>query len=565
MANVTKLSASNYIMWSRQIHALFDGYDLASFLDGSKPIPDPVITTDEQTVTNHVHVLHTRQDKLIYSAILDAVSLPIQYLLSRANTTEEVWSTLASIYAKPSRGHINQLKYKLKQWKKGIKTIDEYLQGLTTRVDQLALLGKVLDLEDQIEYTLDGLPEEYKQIVDQVESCDHPPTLSELHEKLLNHEAKLLATQVQSPLRISANVATNIFHPNQRHNSNKSQPWQPSQNNTSNQYHSPKLYLGRCQLCGLQGYSARRCNQLTQQNGLQQPFTLWKPQANLAGMMHPTSPWLLDSGATHHISSDLANLSLHQQYNGGEEVIVGNGSGLPISHKGSTLLPSSNRSLKLTDVLCVPQIQKNLISIYKLCNTNQVYVLFFPSCFKVRDLKTGDLLLEGRTMNELYEWHVSLPIASTHHTAITNLKTTSTDWHARLGHPSHPILKTIISKFSLPLSTTLSQSSVCNDCLLNKTRKLVFSQSTITSTRPLEYLFSDLWTSPILSNENHKYYLVIVDHFTRYIPGFIHSSKNPKPKKLSSVSQPLLKTNFKPKTLPYSLTMVVNSSPSNHS
>lgn len=282
-------------------------------------------------------------------------------------------------------------------------------------------------------------------------------------------------------------------------------------------------------------------------------------------MMHPTSPWLLDSGATHHISSDLANLSLHQQYNGGEEVIVGNGSGLPISHKGSTLLPTSNRSLKLTDVLCVPQIQKNLISIYKLCNTNQVYVLFFPSCFKVRDLKTGDLLLEGRTMNELYEWHVSLPIASTHHTAITNLKITSTDWHARLGHPSHPILKTIISKFSLPISTTLSQSSVCSDCLLNKTHKLAFSQSTITSTRPLEYLFSDLWTSPILSNENHKYYLVIVDHFTRYIPGFIHSSKNPKPKKLSSVSQPLLKTNFKPKTLPYSLTMVVNSSPSNHS
>ena len=29
MTNVTKLNSTNYIMWSRQVHALFDGYDLA--------------------------------------------------------------------------------------------------------------------------------------------------------------------------------------------------------------------------------------------------------------------------------------------------------------------------------------------------------------------------------------------------------------------------------------------------------------------------------------------------------------------------------------------------------
>lgn len=80
------------------------------------------------------------------------------------------------------------------------------MQGITTRV---ALLGKVLDSEDQIEYVLGGLPEEYKQIVDQLESRDTPPTLSELHEKLLNHEAKLLSVQSPSPYLVSANVATN--------------------------------------------------------------------------------------------------------------------------------------------------------------------------------------------------------------------------------------------------------------------------------------------------------------------------------------------------------------------
>lgn len=39
MANITKLSASNYLMWSRQVNALLDGYDLASFIDGSSSLP----------------------------------------------------------------------------------------------------------------------------------------------------------------------------------------------------------------------------------------------------------------------------------------------------------------------------------------------------------------------------------------------------------------------------------------------------------------------------------------------------------------------------------------------
>lgn len=62
----------------------------------------------------------------------------------------------------------------MKQWSKGIKTIDEYLQGLTTRFDQLALLGKPIDHEDQIEYVLEDLPKDYKSVVYQIEGRESP-------------------------------------------------------------------------------------------------------------------------------------------------------------------------------------------------------------------------------------------------------------------------------------------------------------------------------------------------------------------------------------------------------
>lgn len=48
MTNVTKLTSSNYLMWSLQIHALLDGYDLAGHLDGTTAAPVATITTDDR-------------------------------------------------------------------------------------------------------------------------------------------------------------------------------------------------------------------------------------------------------------------------------------------------------------------------------------------------------------------------------------------------------------------------------------------------------------------------------------------------------------------------------------
>lgn len=91
-------------------------------------------------------------------------------------------------------------------------------------------------------------------------------------------------------------------------------------------------------------------------------------------------------------------------------------------------------------------------------------------------------------------------------------QTTLSSWHSRLGHPSMPILNTILSNFSLPVSNLSSKSLSCSDCSINKSHKLPFATSSITSTRPLEYLFTNVWTSP----DNYKYYLIFVDHFSCY-------------------------------------------------
>lgn len=133
----------------------------------------------------------------------------------------------------------------------------------------------------------------------------------------------------------------------------------------------------------------------------------------------------------------------------------------------------------------------------------------------MKDLTSGVPLIQGKTSGELYEWPVQ-PSTITSFFASPSPKPSLSQWHSLLGHPSSQILKSIVSAFSLPYFQSDSQHMFCTDCAINKSHKFPFAQTSISSTRPLEIIFTDLWTSPVLSVDNYKYYLVLIDHYTRY-------------------------------------------------
>ena len=111
-------------------------------------------------------------------------------------------------------------------------------------------------------------------------------------------------------------------------------------------------------------------------------------------------------------------------------------------------------------------MQKNLISIYQFCTNNHVFVEFSSSAFQVKDLNTGTILLMGEPKDGIYEWPTTFPfVTSSPLPAFSSVNTTLSEWHSRLGHPSFSVMKNIISKFSLPLSSLLSSSTHCNACL----------------------------------------------------------------------------------------------------
>ena len=84
-------------------------------------------------------------------------------------------------------------------------------------------------------------------------------------------------------------------------------------------------------------------------------------------------------------------------------LLVGNSDGLEITYTGyACFLTSFGTSLSLTNVLCVPKITKNLISISKLIFYNNIIIEFSSNFFCIKNKMEGTLLAQGIAEGGLY-------------------------------------------------------------------------------------------------------------------------------------------------------------------
>ena len=79
-------------------------------------------------------------------------------------------------------------------------------------------------------------------------------------------------------------------------------------------------------------------------------------------------PWLADSATINYVTASLNHLNFPKPYTAQDHFTIGNGQILPITHIGTTLIPSSFSNLQLNNVLRVPSIASNLASNHKICH-----------------------------------------------------------------------------------------------------------------------------------------------------------------------------------------------------
>ncbi|KAL4273586.1 hypothetical protein GQ457_13G028300 [Hibiscus cannabinus] len=114
--------------------------------------------------------------------------------------------------------------------------------------------------------------------------------------------------------------------------------------------------------------------------------------------------WCPDSGASHHVTYDQSNLQPGVPYAGNNSLLMGDGAGVLIRHVGQGSLYTSAKPLFLQNLLHVPMIKKNLLSVSQLTRDNNVFFEFHANGCYVKGSQTQNVLLEGRLTHEgLYQ------------------------------------------------------------------------------------------------------------------------------------------------------------------
>ena len=109
-----------------------------------------------------------------------------------------------------------------------------------------------------------------------------------------------------------------------------------------------------------------------------------------------------DSAASAHITNNVSHLQSSEPYIGNNQVIVGNGDFLPITHVGSVALQTPQGTLPLEDVLVCPDITKSLLSVSKLTSDYPCEITFDSESVLVKDKGTKQVITQGNRHKNLY-------------------------------------------------------------------------------------------------------------------------------------------------------------------
>ena len=116
----------------------------------------------------------------------------------------------------------------------------------------------------------------------------------------------------------------------------------------------------------------------------------WQPCINFAFVNNFNTPnWLFDSGASHHVTFDLSNISIHTPYDNSNDIVISDGTSFRTTHSSSTSLFTLSHIFYLNNVPCVPTMKNNIIFISQFCKSYNASITFSTFTFHVKDLRMG--------------------------------------------------------------------------------------------------------------------------------------------------------------------------------
>jgi len=220
--------------------------------------------------------------------------------------------------------------------------------------------------------------------------------------------------------------------------------------------------------------------------------------------------WLVDSGCTNHMCNNVELFKLLDK-TAISKFRVGKGHCIPVKGKGSVSIESAFGTKVITDVLYVPNIDQNLLSVgqllekgYKVCFENKSCVIMDAKGLELFKIKMRKKIFALDLMEEEYAAHPA---------SVNTINL----WHKRLGH-FHQSSLLFMQKHGLVhgLSSLEGEISSCSACQFGKQTRLPFPQKAWRASQKLQLVHTDIGGPyRTLSLNGSKCYVIFIDDFSR--------------------------------------------------
>lgn len=526
MSNFDKLNGSNYATWAFKMEMCLVKEDLWSYIESEKPEGDG----------NDLRVYLSKSKKA-----LACIALMIEddqaILISGCKGGREAWFVLKNHYQQSS------ISFKIRILKRLFKmqlpvggNMQEHLNTILVMVKELHDRGADLTNEQVVSIMLASLNHEYESLITAIESWDETKlTMASVKSKLLEEYERKKESSNQSTAELALKVNSMQFVPK---------------------------YGDECFFCGEMGHYKRNCpvrgavwksnvnqnqyNPNQNNQGQNQTNKRYKKHYTCLSFKSAcTGEWYVDSGCSQHMTCDESVVNdLEVEQNG--QVEVASGHVLTVQGQGNVKLgfkTPHNQSMELKNVLLVPDLKCNLISVRQLARSGYNVVFKDEHC-SIADAESSFIL--AKCCDGLYKVECDV-ILSSPQSHKANLCVHQ--WHSRLAHRH---LADILAMKGQGLCVMDCEcSDICEPCLQGKMARRPFPKISSPVEKVLDCVATDVCGPLSVESLGHKrYFVTFTDLKSGYCTVYFMKTKD-ETKKYVKIFVERMKTlkNDKPKTI----------------
>jgi len=277
-----------------------------------------------------------------------------------------------------------------------------------------------------------------------------------------------------------------------------------------------------CFKCKKTGHFMNKCPEVKKNEDSSNAFNA----VFLTGNFNNTD-WYVDSGCSVHLTSRKDWLENVNKDVPVKEITVANNTRLAIAGSGdvqiTTTIAEEEHSVRVSNVLYVPNLMTNLLSVSQLIKNDNKVIFHKQGCDIYN--KSGQLIAQANLVDNVYKLNFKKSQIN-----LAGLAVSAEVWHRRFGHLNYRDLNSmkngLVNGLEFKGSMTKSEA-LCEVCCEGKQSRLPFSHKGNRADYPLEVIHGDLCgPMEVTSLGGSRYFMVLEDDYTRMVFAYFLRGKN---------------------------------------